>query len=1444
MPIDEMPVYDRGTPESFARSQLSVVNDFLKDPRAPVVEADPSSLSLLAAHWQAGTSIGALFANRAWRFSPDADTKEMTPQDVQSRLDESGIEPQFRSAFYGVRDTQTFDAVMQDIQGSRDRHRVMAAYGMQGNLAAGLVAGLGDPVNLIPLGGAASKVRMAADGIGSTVAHTAVQGGVAAGISGAVVQFADPTKTSKETVLDIGVGTAFGALLGFGIHAVVGTPKARQIERRLDTIARQSDTQFAADLERSTPKGRSHEPATPEAIKAADLTLSAEKDLAVVTKRIDDRMAEFEAQMARDFPATDPKKFDMEVPAPVDQAAIRPVQALDQTAAVQARINMETPGAIDPSAIGGGVGDGIQNRARSMIRRGVWKQLREAIKNDDKVAVARITNEIAAIAPAKKMGELKARLEKLVNDVKNDLDGPEGSPAPLSSTSVNTYAPSDRADDRLFGVYSPSWLQKNVGKIPVIGPLLRNPRLEMQDALSPTIRSVLDRLDIVPQITTDDIAGVVKNQSNVHGVYRALSGKWAAAQEDAEFLWWRNKSSFKSQDDFGKQVYAAVIQGGRAPDGNKIVEQAAAGYRNYFDAVLKLFRDAKVLKDDVDLSAAESYAPIVHMIDNVRRDSAKFISTHSDAFHQELMGQWFKALDTKRQADAKLAYVEKASRDTTQVKVDKINQEYGNTRQGKVADVRKENSDELARQIANRVDAFEQAQATLNAQRKAEKITSVQYAQRITKERMAREQDIVDFKKDMEAQTAKEVRELQKERDEKISELWQQHADHVEKHREKLPDWDQRLIDRLTTNRDTATDRAKTMAGELAENYYRGAVKESVITGHEAAPQPGLANVLKARKSPLWQQIAADNGWIETNIFRLTETYHRRAGMDAALATVFKKPGDAKKSSLTPEEARNLSPQEYLQKIAEGAMGDVEMVGDPTLSFTKRQIEAEYKSLIDDARRRGNPELEKKLLDERDRQVKNLETILNLTRGKMSDAANIGSDLKAAADMGLMFNAWRLMGGTVVSSLADPLNLTIANGFSNAFRYGILPVFSHFKAAMGKVPRDELPDVMRINRLMGIVVEHQQNSRLGAMVDIAAEAPSNRIQAWMQRLNKTFWDVTGITYWTNFWKNAAANVTHARIITAAQEGFEAQSAATQAWLTNLKITRGDLKRIAAQYDTQPEKFSMGVPYAALDKWSDQTTATLVANAIDRESHNVIVTPTAGDKLALQATPVGQLVWQFRTFGVAFSSRVMARNAALANVDSGFRANLYLGLASLGMAGVLVDGLKTTLSDVTITGESKDGYDGALTKWMDRWQKTPGEAMYNALDRTGAFWLLTEPSNVAQKLGLPNIQGAMSIALQDEADKRSGSSRFAQRSVADVALGPSVSLIEDFAKLGHFATGAAAYGVGLNPEFTATRGDMSRIRRMVPLNNALVMQQIMNYGHQQIGTIFDMPLPRH
>jgi hypothetical protein len=76
--------------------------------------------------------------------------------------------------------------------------------------------------------------------------------------------------------------------------------------------------------------------------------------------------------------------------------------------------------------------------------------------------------------------------------------------------------------------------------------------------------------------------------------------------------------------------------------------------------------------------------------------------------------------------------------------------------------------------------------------------------------------------------------------------------------------------------------------------------------------------------------------------------------------------------------------------------------------------------------------------------------------------------------------------------------------------------------------------------------------------------------------------------------------------------------------------------------------------------------------------------------------------------------LIARNAAL----NGMNGEKTGGIFALGLMGIVVDAVKFIAGDMSLDGSSKkDPSQSSVSMLIDKWTKSPGEQIYNALDRS-------------------------------------------------------------------------------------------------------------------------------
>lgn len=548
-------------------------------------------------------------------------------------------------------------------------------------------------------------------------------------------------------------------------------------------------------------------------------------------------------------------------------------------------------------------------------------------------------------------------------------------------------------------------------------------------------------------------------------------------------------------------------------------------------------------------------------------------------------------------------------------------------------------------------------------------------------------------------------------------------------------------------------------------------------------------------------------GFIESNIFEIIKRYVQHAGTDIAIAKRFGRE--------TPE------------TDMEGNI--VGMIREPDMSLrdVRDSILTEFSE-----RMRGLDGTSREFADlarERDRTIKSVESLVALARGTYDDGLN--QNWRTTVNLALTLNYVRLLGGTVVSSLGDPINIALSNGFGRTISTGVVPIMKEYRrlyqAANG--------DGRRAMRIAGAVMEHELNSRLATLTDLADPfVEKSHAASFLTKTAQTFSKYSGIRGWTAFWKSVEYNTAQARILENGRHGYDKLTKAERAWMQSLGLGKAEMEKITRAYDGQStDKIIGGVAWGDHTVWKDQEAASLFRSALARESENVIVTPSLGDRPFIASAGVGKLPFQFKSYMFAAHARLWGRNAQLASIDGPFgqkAGEVYTGLLGLLFAAAVISETKKFLADA-----GKDDFT-ASSRGLERWQKNPGSALYDTLDRTGVFGIIFEGSTVLGKIDSDlSIRSGLEVLLRDE--KRATVRRKKMRDATDVAadiasigLGPTGDLLVSS------AASAAVMGkwTGTGGERIPERSEFRRGRRVIPFQNVPGMQQLLNYGEQRFG----------
>ncbi len=590
----------------------------------------------------------------------------------------------------------------------------------------------------------------------------------------------------------------------------------------------------------------------------------------------------------------------------------------------------------------------------------------------------------------------------------------------------------------------------------------------------------------------------------------------------------------------------------------------------------------------------------------------------------------------------------------------------------------------------------------------------------------------------------------------------------------------------------------------------------------------GVRGYEKSRSFLVEDKILADAGFLMTDLFEIGNRYSRTAGADAAMGMVFKKE----------------------QRIpgTDGKPGDFEEVADFGLEQMKRDLQKDVDEYIESLR--DNDKLddgqEGLIREQLARDLQVIDERVALIRGTFSsrfESANIDQLARAAR----LLNYFRLMGGTVLSSMADIGALALVNGFTPTVRNGVMPLLREYRSNWGKmwIDGDKLQrsEMRRHAMLAGANMELILNSRIAAMASIETEGSIFGLsQSFQREMSGRFSKISGITYWNSMIKQVAYNTTQARIIEDAVEGWGKLSKRERAWLSNIGIDDSTLKSIRENWGNQAKKDEFGIKFGRFEEWADKNVAEKFKAALGRETTNMIVTPERAELPTFYNTPHGQLMLQFRSHMLLSQAKIVNRNAQLSGIGQGLGGGpgYALGMTGMLMFGVMVDAMKYQTGFLTLDGDTKDKGENPIQSYISKWEDNPTQQLFNSLDRATIAPIFADLDGIMNKMTGLGLRGVIASQTDDSAFTEDGSpARFRNRSPLDVLAGPTAGLLGDLA--------ATTSGIGQTAlsrgEILPSRAQFKAFRRLLPGQNVPGAQQFGNAAEQYLGDQFDWPEPR-
>lgn len=450
-----------------------------------------------------------------------------------------------------------------------------------------------------------------------------------------------------------------------------------------------------------------------------------------------------------------------------------------------------------------------------------------------------------------------------------------------------------------------------------------------------------------------------------------------------------------------------------------------------------------------------------------------------------------------------------------------------------------------------------------------------------------------------------------------------------------------------------------------------------------------------------------------------------------------------------------------LRRYARTMGAEVELAGKFGRADMKDQFDAirkEYTQLRKSAG--ANVTVLEKLQAAEKRDVTNLEAFRDMIRGTYR-ASEEGSSWSKITRGALAWNYMRLLGGVTLSSLTDASRLLGVHGMSASMREALPTLVSNLEAV--KVSKADARD-------LGAVAEKVLESRLASLADLNNPyAHGSRFERFLSNTTNAFSKATGLSWWNDTMKSMASVMTQNRILkNALVKDFSKLPERERAYMAYLGIDERMADRIAGQFEKHGIE-EEGIYGANVSKWDNDAADAVraYAAALNKDVDRTIVTKGVSDTPLWMKTNWGKLIMQFKSFGLASNQRVLI--SGLQERPHRFAEQLLFS-TTIGMMVAYAKYIE------------RGDYDQAQ-KLLDN----PGKWVADGFDRTGIFFLMTEPWNTVDKslssYGGPNIgMNRVFSEIAGDKDKSGGLSRYASRNATGAIGGPMIGAFEDLVNI--------------------------------------------------------------
>jgi hypothetical protein len=473
----------------------------------------------------------------------------------------------------------------------------------------------------------------------------------------------------------------------------------------------------------------------------------------------------------------------------------------------------------------------------------------------------------------------------------------------------------------------------------------------------------------------------------------------------------------------------------------------------------------------------------------------------------------------------------------------------------------------------------------------------------------------------------------------------------------------------------------------------------------------------------------------------------------------------------------SMIPQAEMQKV----FGDVR--GESAI----RAIQEEYAKRIASAPTEGE---RIKLRNEMNADIKDFAGMRDRILGVYGLPSDPDSLFYRGAKIATQLNFLSKMGMMVVSSIAD--------AGAAVMRHGLGRSYEALEIALNNFSKD--PELARYAKShqqvlndSGVALEMVLGSRAMSFAEITTDyGRASKFERGLQSSTAAF-SFLNLARQHDTAMQTVAGISSLRRIMRNVEDWATKGDITSGeaeFMASLNIGKDQAGRIwKAAEAGEGERFK-GVLVPEGRTWTDKDAYDMVRVALKQSVDSTIIKP-GQDKPLVASTPVGKVIFQFRSFIVSSHQRLLLAGLQQADANMGVGAATMLGLGTLSVA----------LSDLSRSGELKE--------------RAPGEWLIEGFDRSGIPGWLMEVNNVAEKIsgqqfGLRPLGGAQPAA------------RSINQSRLDAVFGPTVGFATDAIRI---------VGAPMRGELSAQ--DTRAVRNQIPMQNLFWLRYVFNAAHDSV-----------